>query len=185
MEEQSVKTGGMQSELCCIIFAVLIIVFQYYVYGSIDPLSYYFLIFVFFIIGYSIYYRSSIRRRVYSHLLHFSNGRIAIQKVMTDLQLGFFDAMAILEELKKKKKIPIEIEEKSGEIIVGKIDKKPKLVTSDKLKTIAKPMKPKEEAIEDKKITKGKIYKCSNCGQEIRENYKYCPGCGNPFKKED
>ena len=59
----------------------------------------------------------------------------------------------------------------------------------------AKPQS-KEEAISKPTITDENIekegteeikqmYKCSNCGREMGEIYKYCPGCGRPLKKID
>ncbi|MFX1297173.1 MAG: hypothetical protein ACFFD2_20255 [Promethearchaeota archaeon] len=185
MEEQPIKSGRGYSELCCIILAVLIAVSQYYIYGMIDPVSIYFVIFVVFIILLSMYNRLSLRRKVYSHLLNFSNNRVPIQNIMTDLQLGFYDVMYILEEIQNKKKLPIEIIEKTGEVVVGKINEKIKSIPTAKPEITLKSAI-KDEDIEKEGIKEGKMkYKCSSCGREMEQAYRYCPGCGRPLKKID
>ncbi|MFX0134857.1 MAG: hypothetical protein ACFFDN_14545 [Candidatus Hodarchaeota archaeon] len=183
MEEQSLRSGGSYSELCCIILATLLIVMQYYVYGTIDPLSIYFLIFVLLIVFLSIFNRLSLRRKVYSHLLNFSNSKIPIQNIMTDLQLGFFDIMYILEEIQKKKRLPIEIIEKSGEVEIGQVSKKPKTVPQSKSEITPEPIISNEILKKKEEEIGVKIYKCSNCAREMEQVYKYCPGCGRPLKK--
>ncbi|NVM00736.1 MAG: zinc ribbon domain-containing protein [Candidatus Helarchaeota archaeon] len=185
MEEQPVRSGGSFSEWCCFILAALLVVMQYYVYGTIDPLSIYFLIFVVFLIFISMYNRLTLRRKVYSHLLNFSNSRVPIQNIMKDLQIGFFDVMYILGEIQNKKKIPIEIIEKTGEVEVGQVGKKIKAIPQSKEEDISKPPISDEDIKKEGMEEIKNMYKCSNCGREMGEVYKYCPGCGRPLKKID
>jgi len=126
MEDQPVRTGGFQTEWCCIILAILLLVFEYYNYGEFNIWTINMVIVIFFFIFLSIYNRFSTRRRVYSHMLYFPNQRIAIQKLMNDLRMGFYDIMFVLNDIRNKKKIPIEIDERTGEVVVGELGKKAK-----------------------------------------------------------
>ena len=101
--------------------------------------------------------------------------------MMTELQLGFFDVMLILEDIQTKKKLPIEIIERSGEVAIGEIERKG---ASQAVSTAPKPEPKPESPMEPKPVEK-KWYRCTNCGREMEERYKYCPGCGRPLKITD
>ncbi|MHA1385210.1 MAG: zinc-ribbon domain-containing protein [Candidatus Helarchaeota archaeon] len=182
MEDQPVSAGGLSSEWCCVILAVMIMVLEYYTFGEISIWSFYIVIIVFFFVVVSIYNRYSIRRRVHSHLLKFSNCRVPIQSIMTDLQLGFYDVMYILEDIQNKKKLPIEIVERSGEVVIGEIKGKGTITRASKTDVPQKPHTVAKPPPEEKAVVK-KRYRCTNCGREMEEPYKYCPGCGRPLKK--
>jgi Zn finger protein HypA/HybF involved in hydrogenase expression len=104
---------------------------------------------------------------------------------MTDLQLGFHDVIYILEEIQNKKKLPIEIIEKTGEVEVGKVSKKIKAISQKKEEKILKSSITEKDVKEEKIEEIKHKYECSNCGREMGEVYKYCPGCGRPLKKID
>ncbi|MHA1378615.1 MAG: zinc ribbon domain-containing protein [Candidatus Helarchaeota archaeon] len=183
MEEQNVGLSGIQSELCCIILAAVVLILQYYVYGEITIWSIYMVIIIVFFVLTSVYNRISIRRRVYSHILNFANNTVPIQNIMNDLHLGFFDVMFVLQDIQNKKKLPIEIVERTGEVVVGQIKGKTKAATDHPSEISSKTIEKEIPKAKDS----GKIekYKCTNCGREVPAKYKYCPSCGHPTKKNE
>ncbi len=185
MEEPPVKPSGIQSEWCCIILAILIIALEYYTFGQVSIWTIYIVVIILFFVLFSFYNRFSIRRRVFQHLLHFANSKVPIQNIINDLQLSFFDVMFILEDIKNKNKLPIEIIEKSGEVVIGSVEKGIKPISPTKPEEISKPPSIKEAPKEELKPEMKKKYRCTKCGQEMEEEYKYCPGCGSPLKKID
>ncbi|MHA1144072.1 MAG: hypothetical protein ACTSRW_04985 [Candidatus Helarchaeota archaeon] len=180
MQGQSIRRGSVLTDICCLIFVIGFIIFDFVVYKQVDMFSWFLLIMVVGLVSYNIYSRYNWKQRVRNHILRYKDGRVPIVTVMKDLNLPFLDVMYFVEEMKKKK-LPVEVNERTGEILVGDVPLHRSYWVNNKKNA-------EEKQKHFAPTGKPKMITCPHCNALMSENYQFCDKCGQriqPLQTEE
>ena len=167
------------NDICCIIFVIGLIIFNIFTLGNGDPLqgtistfSDPFTLLIIgmtvLFVGINIYQRTTAKTRIRNHILRYMDNRVPIVNLMKELNLPFLDLVYFIEQMKKKK-IPVEINERTGEVLVGDVPiRKSTLVEKSSKKSV----------LEMKKD------KCPQCSASVSSGFQYCDHCGSRIVEE-
>ena len=169
LDNASIGGSPVFSGICCIALAVILVFVELFMYGTV---SIYTIFMAVMIVGMGVMMIVMWYNRlntIKNHIKRYEGKRVAIVKLCNELQeqtAGFF---RILNELRKKKDLKFEIDDRTGELIVGK---------TIRSKTIS------VKEADGMNIEKISQNKCTHCGRVLNEDYEFCPGCGSKSFKE-
>lgn len=175
LENASMGGNPIFSGICCIAMAVILIFIELFTLGSV---SLYTIFLAIVVVSWGIMLIFMWYNRlntIKNHIKRYEGQRVPIVKLCYELQEQATSFFRILKELKKKKDLKFEIDDRTGELIVEKtsLSPKPKLLDKEI-----------DNESENKSSENESFIKCPHCGRELKKDYEFCPGCGNKSFKE-
>ncbi|MHA1786057.1 MAG: zinc-ribbon domain-containing protein [Candidatus Helarchaeota archaeon] len=174
LEDIAIGGNPIGSGICCIVLAIVLVVSEFVVYQEIS--IYTILMAAMIIVMGIIMIYSWINQinKIKDHIKSYQGKRVSISKLCLELHVTAAYFFKILGELKKKKDLKFELDDRTGELIV----KAPKSVV--KLKLDEETLLKDDKKAESKNI---KFSKCQKCGREVSDKYEFCPSCGEKLIK--
>ena len=174
LSEDSAGMGSpIMSGVCCIIIAVVLVVMQFVMLGTIDIYTIMMSVMIAFMGVFFIAGHLNQRSKVKNYIKKYQGKSVVIQKIVKELHLTTAIFFRLLGEIKKSKDISFEIDDRTGELIVEEADVH---VDSTGLEKIDSGKSKKLSATIDNVAT------CPNCGRTHDKQSEFCAGCGSKIE---
>lgn len=169
LDDASIGGNPIFSGICCIVLAVILVFVELFVYGSITIYTIFMAAMIVVMGIFLIISWLNQINRIKDHIKRYEGKKVAIVKLCHELQMQTVYFFKILGELRKKKDLKFELDDRTGELIVEKTTLQRQDKISDNL--IEKESKEQVPKINEKR-------RCIHCERELSGEFQFCPSCG-------